>query len=500
MMAPQAQVGIPLSTLLDGIIAVPMNQDRAITDIALDSRDVGPGSCFFALRGSRENGSAYAAEAVARGATACVVEDYAAAVSLGVPVFELSSLRGSLGIIAKRFFGDPSAALSVFAVTGTNGKSTVAHITAQALNKLGLACGYIGTLGAGKLDELTPLGITTPDVISLNRWLARAADERLQHVALEVSSHALDQNRLAALKLGAAGFTNIGHDHLDYHGDIESYARSKRSLFEHRNLSTAIINIDDTLGADIATTIESTVDVWSCSSGNGTSGNRARVTAVELESSASGVNFKLIAGDTEGRIKSRIPGRFNVDNLLLAAAFLLSLGRSMDQVCSALSRVHAVPGRMEYGGTSTAGTRIFIDYAHSPDSLLAALSALREFGPRKLIVVFGCGGERDASKRPMMGEIAEQHADRVILTSDNPRGEDNAIITQHIAAGMHAPQTATIKHDRGQAIESAIRDAGTDDIVLIAGKGHELVQEKGHTRTPFSDRAEVTRILSENGQ
>ena len=499
MMAPLVQAGIPLSTLLHGMITVAANQDREVTDIALDSRDVGPGSCFFALRGSQENGLTYAADAIARGATACVVEDIAAAGTLGVPTFEVASLRASLGEIAKRFFGDPSAALNVFTVTGTNGKSTVAHIVAQTLNELGQPCGYIGTLGAGTLDRMTSIGITTPDVFSLNRWLTRLADERVTHVALEASSHALDQNRLAGLRLAAAAFTNLGHDHLDYHGHIEAYARSKQSLFEHEGLTTAVVNIDDSLGASIAATLGSTIEVWSCSSGHGhgASGDSARVIATEIESPASGVRFTLSAGDASGRVESSIPGRFNVDNLLLVGAFLLSLGHSIDRICSALSRVRAVPGRMEHCGTSTAGTRVFIDYAHSPDSLLAALSALREFDPRNLIVVFGCGGERDRSKRPKMGEIAATHADRVILTSDNPRGEDNTIITQDIAAGMEALHTVMIEHDRSRAIEAAIEKGGAGDIVLIAGKGHETIQETRGVRTPFSDHAEVNRTLSE---
>ncbi len=499
-MAPQAQAAIPLSTLLDGMITVPPNQDREVRDIALDSRDAGPGSCFFALRGSQVNGLSYAADAIARGATACVVEDNAGQASFGVPVFELTSLRASLGEIAKRFFGDPSAALNVFAVTGTNGKSTVAHLAAQALNELGTACGYIGTLGAGTLDGLKSVGLTTPDVITLNRWLSCLVDDQVAHVALEASSHALDQNRLAGLRVIAAAFTNLGHDHLDYHGCIERYAQSKRSLFEHDGLATAVVNVDDPLGASVATSLESSVDTWSCSSGHGhgARSERARATADEIDSLADGVHFTLIADGARGRVETSIPGRFNVDNLLLVGAFLLSLGHPLDRICSALSRVRAVPGRMEYCGVSTARTRVFIDYAHSPDSLLAALRALREFGPRKLIVVFGCGGERDRSKRPRMGEIAEAHADRVILTSDNPRGEDNADITRDITEGMLAPNAVLIEHDRALAIESAIEKGGADDIVLIAGKGHESIQEHRGVRTPFSDHVEVVRTLNES--
>ncbi|MGE4617524.1 MAG: Mur ligase family protein, partial [Gammaproteobacteria bacterium] len=256
MMAPQSQMGVALSVLLDGILPVQAQEDRTISDIALNSRDVGPGTCFFALKGARANGMAFAAEAVARGAAAIVAEENEPALHFAIPVFELANLRGHLGEIARRFFDDPSAAVRVFAITGTNGKSTVAHIAAQAVNEMGETGGYIGTLGAGRLDQLTTIGMTTPDIITLNRWLARLRGENVGFVALEASSHALDQDRLSGLTLGAAAFTNLGHDHLDYHGDIEAYAEIKQRLFSHKGLATAIVNVDDPVGARIASSID----------------------------------------------------------------------------------------------------------------------------------------------------------------------------------------------------------------------------------------------------
>ena len=498
MMAPQSQMGVALSVLLDGILPVQAQEDRTISDIALNSRDVGPGTCFFALKGARANGMAFAAEAVARGAAAIVAEENEPALHFAIPVFEMANLRGYLGEIARRFFDDPSAAVHVFAITGTNGKSTVAHIAAQAVNEMGETGGYIGTLGAGRLDQLTTIGMTTPDIITLNRWLARLRGENVGFVALEASSHALDQDRLSGLTLGAAAFTNLGHDHLDYHGDIEAYAEIKQRLFSHKGLATAIVNVDDPVGARIASSIDPQVDLWTCSTNRSEGKGQARITGTEVEALHDGVRFTLRHANHTASIESTLPGRFNVDNLLIAAAYLLSLGHAHERICAALSRVRRVPGRMELCGTTPAGARVFVDYAHSPDSLLAALTALREAGAQRLILVFGCGGERDHSKRPAMGEIAECHADQVIVTADNPRGEQNADIAREIISGMQSPAAVSIIHDRAEAIRTAIEAASANDIVLLAGKGHEVIQEHDGVRTPFSDRLEVEQVLSEN--
>ena len=498
MMAPQSQMGVALSELLDGILPVQAREDRTISDIALDSRDVGPGTCFFALKGARANGMAFAAEAVARGATAIVVEENEPVLHFAIPVFELADVRGHLGEIARRFFDDPSAAVHVLAITGTNGKSTVAHIAAQAVDELGETCGYIGTLGAGRVDQLTSIGMTTPDIITLNRWLARLRAENVGFVALEASSHALDQDRLSGLTLGAAAFTNLGHDHLDYHGDIEAYAEVKRHLFTHKGLATAIVNVDDPVGVGIASSIGPHIELWTCSTNRSEAESRARVTGTEVESMRDGVRFTLRHAKRAARIESTLLGRFNVDNLLIAAAYLLSLGHALERICTALSRVRRVPGRMELCGTTPTGARVFVDYAHSPDSLLAALTALRDTGAQRLVLVFGCGGERDHSKRPVMGEIAECYADQVIVTADNPRGEHNADIARDIVSGMHSPAAVRIIHDRAEAIRTAIGAASADDIVLVAGKGHEVIQEHDGVRTPFSDRSEVEQALSED--
>lgn len=484
-----------LSALLDGITQIPNGKDLLISDITLNSREATPGSCFLAFRGSRENGVSYAVDAIKRGAVAVLAEDVADLKTYGVPVFERLPIRKNLGLIAKRFFRDPSAGLRLFAITGTNGKSTVAHIVAQALNKLGESCGYIGTLGAGKLDSLVPIGVTTPDTISLNRWLSNLASARVENVALEASSHALAQNRLMGVALNTAVFTNLGHDHLDYHGSIKAYADSKRLLFGYPSVTTAIINTDDHLGASIARTLGTDIDLWSCGMDRQRVELQARVRVANIESSMDRLAFTLITEGEQGRVESHIRGRFNTENLLLAGALLLSLGFAMEQVCTSLSDVRSIPGRMQYCGVSSGGVRVFLDYAHSPDSMMAVLSSLREFQPRSLIVVFGCGGDRDRDKRPIMGDIAETHADRVILTSDNPRGEDNATITREIAIGMDPSRPTVVEHDRANAIELAINEANTGDIVLVAGKGHETFQERGNTRISFSDHAVIASIL-----
>lgn len=496
-MAPRTEIGMPLSALLDGITDIPTEKDLLIDDIALDSRDVGPGSCFLALRGSRENGLSYAIEAITRGAVVVLAEDAVGTQTFRVPVFERIPIRENLGLIAKRFFGDPSVGLKVFAITGTNGKSTVAHIVAQALDGLGRSCGYIGTLGAGRLDSLVPLGVTTPDPISLNRWLSNLVGDRVENVALEASSHALVQNRLTGVAVNTAVFTNLGHDHLDYHGNTKAYADSKRLLFGYSGLAAAVINIDDSLGASIARTLGADIELWSCATAKRSRPMevQARVTAANVESSMDGLSFTLTTAEEEGRVQSRILGRFNAENLLLSGALLLSLGFTVEQVCTSLSKVSSIPGRMQYCGTTRRGVRVFLDYAHSPDSMIAVLTSLREFLPRSLTMVFGCGGDRDRDKRPIMGGIAETHADRVILTSDNPRGENNANITREIISGIADSSAVVIEHDRASAIELAIGGADTGDIVLVAGKGHETFQEHGNTRTPFSDYAVIASLL-----
>lgn len=501
MMAPQLPGGIALSTLLEDIVAVPARHERAVLDITLDSRDVGPGSCFLALAGSTDDGTKYVGEAIVRGAAAVVAERPMVSPRADIPLLHTPVLRAQLGAIANRFFATPSAAMKLFAVTGTNGKTSVAHLLAQAVRLRGTHCGYIGTLGAGEPGGLTLLANTTPDVIALNRWLARFTTAGLNVTTLEVSSHALAQKRLAGLELYAAAFTNLGHDHLDYHADLKAYGDCKQSLFEHDGLRAAVVNIDDALGADIAASMRPGIEVWTCSSGHGRGApaHHARLTVDAITTAPDGMRFTLRADGNSAEVQSALPGRFNVDNLLAVAGLMLSGGYAFDAVCSSLAGLQPVPGRMQDCGRTASGARIYVDYAHSPDSLAAVLGALRELRPRRLLVVFGCGGERDRSKRPLMGEIAERCADQVIVTTDNPRGEEPETIAAEILVGMQAPTSASVIHDRRLAIRTAVENAAAGDIVVVAGKGHETTQERCGRRIAFSDQDEIRCALGAPG-
>ncbi len=497
MTALATELSQPLSALLAGISEVAADADCVVTDITLDSREVRAGACFFALTGTRHDGADYAADAARRGAAAVVCERRRADLALAVPLAEVRSLRAELGRIANRFFATPSGDVRVFAVTGTNGKTTVAHLIAQAVAVLDGDCGYIGTLGAGVPNALVATANTTPDVITTNRYLAQFRRQGIRATALEVSSHALEQDRIAGLHLSVAAFTNLGHDHLDYHGTRSVYAACKRRLFEHRPLQAAAINIDDDLGSEIAASLAADVDVWTCSTQSGTAARQARVRAETISCNAEGVRFELRAERRSHTVSSALLGRFNVDNLLLIAASLLAAGYDFEAVAATLGQLRAVPGRMELCGRSASGARVIVDYAHTPDALAAVLGTLRELAPRRLSVVFGCGGDRDASKRPLMGAVATRLADHVVVTSDNPRNEDEQAIATDILAGMSARDGVEVCLDRAAAIRTAIGSAQDGDIVLVAGKGHETTQERRGERRAFSDRALVGQLLAE---
>ena len=493
MMAATVLHGVPLSALLRDIVSVPTELDRYVDDLTLDSREVQAGSCFVALAGHHDDGSRYAAQAIAQGALAVLAERPLRNLRADVPVICRPDLRHHLGTLAKRFFATPAAALKLCAVTGTNGKTTVAHLLAQAVEQMGEAAGYIGTLGAGALAELAPLANTTPDIITINRWLARSRARACTVVALEASSHALDQQRLDGLALTAAAFTNLGHDHLDYHRDLASYGAAKRRLFAQPELGAAVINIDDAYGAELVRQLPPGLTRWTCSSHAG----QARLRAEDIVATASGMQFTLNIDGWRAPIASRLVGRFNVDNLLVVCGLLLAAGYTREALIHALAALRGVPGRAEECAQSARGARIFVDYAHTPDSLAAILATLRELRPRRIVLVFGCGGDRDHSKRALMGAIAERDAEQLIITSDNPRNEVPAAIAAEICSGLHTPSAATVVLDRALAIRTALAVAEAGDFVLIAGKGHERSQEIAGQITPFSDHAEIARALSE---
>ena len=465
--------------------------DIVVHGMSLDSRSVGAGDAFVALRGTREHGIAFAPAAAARGAVVVLAEaprpDAHPAVPMNLPTLWIGDLRTRLGAIAARFHGDPSQALCISGVTGTNGKTSTVQLLAQALDHLGRRTATIGTLGAGLRDAFNAGERTTPDAISVQRLLAGFRDAGASDVAMEVSSHALDQGRVNAVRFTLAVFTNLTRDHLDYHGTMQAYASAKRRLFDAPGLAAAIVNRDDAFGRELVSTLPAGLPTL----GYAIDDMQAEVRALDIETHARGLRFRLRTPRGEGLVESALLGRFNVSNLLAVAACLEALDVAFARIVDALGVLRPVPGRMNRVGGEAGAPLVVIDYAHTPDALEQALASLRAHCDGQLICVFGCGGERDAGTRPQMGAIAERLADRVIVTDDNPRGEDGDTIVADILAGLARPHAVRIERDRARAIAAAIGSAGADDIVLVAGKGHEQGQIVGRGADarvlPFDD-------------
>lgn len=492
----------PLKALLGGAFDVPDSID--VADITLDSRAVRPGSVFLACRGRTQHGLAHAREAVAAGARAILWEPAPGvsppALGRQVLLIAVPELQAQAGYIADRFFAAPSARLAVAGITGTNGKSTCAWLLADALGRCGRPAAYFGTLGHGRLGALQGTAHTTPDAVTLQRWLAEEVAAGTQAVAMEVSSHALDQQRCNGVRFQAAAFTNLTRDHLDYHGDMDCYAAAKARLFEWPRLQLRVFNIDDLQGRELAQRMRDDQGLWVTSRQPGAVlPPRARfVLARELRVGASGLELQITSSAGAAQLRSPLLGEFNADNLLTVLALLLGLGVGLDEACAALAQCRAPAGRMETLGGGELPLAV-VDYAHTPDALRKVLSALRVHTAGRLWCVFGCGGERDAGKRALMGAIAAELADQVVITDDNPRGEDPAAIARDILDGMPRPDGAEVIHDRAAAIAGVLARARPGDTVLIAGKGHESTQQIGDSRRPFSDVQVARTALHERG-
>ncbi|HET6804539.1 MAG TPA: UDP-N-acetylmuramoyl-L-alanyl-D-glutamate--2,6-diaminopimelate ligase [Frateuria sp.] len=482
-----------LAPLLDGFADAGALGDLRICGLSLDSRRVRPGEAFVALHGTRTHGITFAAEGVARGAALVLAEAPAmAGFTPGVPVLWIDQLHARLGEIAARYYGRPSDGLRVVGVTGTNGKTSTVQLLTQALSRLGRTAASIGTLGAGLHGALDEGERTTPDAINVQRLLARFRDQGATHVAMEVSSHALEQGRVGGVAFEVAAFTNLTRDHLDYHGTMEAYGAAKARLFAWPGLKAAAINIDDAFGRGLAgrlpagvRTLRTGVDAAA----------EADVGAEAVVTSAGGLAFELRTPWGSRAVRSALLGRFNVANLLAVAACLGALGEPFARIVEAVESLAPVNGRMNRLGGDGRRPLVVVDYAHTPDALEQALTALRAHCAGRLLCVFGCGGERDAGKRPQMGAIAERLADVAIVTDDNPRGEDGNAIVAQIRAGMRRP--AMVERDRAAAIGLAIGRAGPDDVVLIAGKGHETYQEGAAGKRPFDDLAVARAALAQ---
>jgi len=493
-----------LAELTAGLLAVP--EGIMVSDVTADSRAVTPGALFLACRGRTHHGMKFAAEAVSRGARAVLYEpradsDPAPQLGPGIFVAEVARLNEHAGVIADRFFGAPSAQLTVAGLTGTNGKTTCAWLLAQALEACGRPAAYMGTLGFGRPPALTPTVHTTPDAVSVQRQLAALRALRAECVSMEVSSHALDQARVSGVRFNTAAFTNLTRDHLDYHGTMAAYGAAKARLFDFPGLAHRIINVDDPFGAELAARpAAGSLTVTTRAGGRSASAPGAQfVRAARVSPDPGGLTIAVESSWGSAELAVRLIGEFNVDNALTVLAVLLEWGVPLAEAVRALSRCRPASGRMEmFGGRGLAPLAI-VDYAHSPDALAKALRAARLHCLGKLRVVFGCGGDRDAGKRPLMGRIATELADDLIVTDDNPRTEDPAHIVAEILAGVAPRVPLVVEHDRALAIRLALGRSAPDDVVLIAGKGHEDYQIIGHVRRPFRDQAVVMDALREAG-
>jgi len=482
-----------LAELLPDVAAVP--PELAVTGLVLDSRDLRAGDAFVAIAGFGAHGLGFVDQARAAGAGAILFEPPAPE-ELPAPedAIAVPGLRARMGAMADQFHDRPSHAMTMVGVTGTSGKTSTVQLIAQSLELLGTRVGTIGTLGAGLYGDARPTGFTTPLVLQMHALLAELRDAGADAVAMEVSSHALDQGRVDNVHYDVAVFTNLTRDHLDYHGDMATYGAAKAKLFARPGLRAAAINLDDDFGISLLAQLpESVRGVGLSARGQA----QALVRAENVALDASGIAFDLVLGDARFAVRSPLLGRFNVDNLLAVAGVLHALGETPEAIAAALPRLQAIPGRMNRLGGDGVLPLVVIDYSHKPDPLQQALESLRGHLRGRLICVFGCGGERDRGKRPLMAAIAEAHAERVYVTDDNPRGEDGDAIVAEIVAGFVRPQAAVVERDRAAAIARAIGEAGPNDIVLIAGKGHETYQEIAGKKYPFDDSTVALQVLED---
>lgn len=505
MAAPNlTRSGVKLSSLLENLAPVAALDDVEIHGLSSDSRQVQVGDLFLACGGDHSHGLDYLPQVLQAGAAAVVYEPStdthaALATAANIPLLPLPALRTQLGHIAASFYQHPSRALAVIGITGTNGKTSCSQFIAQALDRPAARCGVIGTLGYGLVNELVAGDRTTPDAVAVQRLLSDMLARGARQVTMEVSSHALAQGRVNSVEFQVAVWTNLSRDHLDYHGDMAAYATAKQRLFHTPGLRHAVINLDDEYGRQLLTTIPDSVQrIGYTLDDDAARHGVQRVAGRDLQLTEAGIAMQIRSPWGEGELRAPLLGRFNASNLLAALAALLALDMPFATALERLAQVTTVPGRMErFGGGGQP--LVVVDYAHTPDALEQALRALRDHCHGKLWCIFGCGGERDAGKRPLMGAAAEQYADRVVVADDNPRGEDPIQIVADILAGMRNPDAAYLRRDRVQAIRFAVEQSRPGDVILVAGKGHEDYQLTGARRIPYSDRHSVALLLRREG-
>lgn len=496
-----------LNTLHDVGSAVAWLRSRGVKQLRTDSRRVQPGDAFIAWPGYANDGRQFVASAFAAGAAACLVEAKGAEAFHfdGAQVGALAGLKAAAGSLASAWYEQPSKRLDVVAVTGTNGKTSTAWWVAQSLSLLGRRCGVVGTLGVGEPPSaaaapnasIKSTGLTTPDPVALQAGFKAFVDQGFKACAIEASSIGIVEHRMAGTQVAVALFTNFTRDHIDYHGSMEAYWAAKAELFMWPGLRAAVLNVDDERGASLAPALHGLMDVWTYSTDDSKAG-AARLRASDIAYRDGGLVFTVHEGDALTPVRTGLIGDYNVSNVLAVLGGLRALGFALADAARVCAQFTPVPGRMQQVGGGEQPV-VVIDYAHTPDALEKALQAVRPFAQERqgtLWCVFGCGGNRDATKRPLMGAIAEREADRVIVTSDNPRLEPPAEILTQITAGMARPDRALVIEDRRAAIVHAVMQAQPQDVILVAGKGHEAEQDIGGVKHPFSDVEESRTALA----
>lgn len=474
-----------LAQLLQPWITLPASLTAIeITDMTLDSRAVTSGMLFVALK----RGVDFIPQAIEQGAAAILVDAQAECAEASIPIIRIKNLAENYGLIASHCYGEPSKQLQVIGVTGTNGKTSTTYFIAHLLKKTSGRCGIIGTLGTGEPDNLTTTGMTTPDAITVHKTLQQFVKAGMKYAAMEVSSHALDQNRVQGVQFATAVFTNLTHDHLDYHKTMAEYGAAKRKLFTEFTVPHCIINADDAFGrillAELANANSYSVENTSSS-----------IYASAAKYTEQGMTAEIHSVWGDAKLQVPLLGAFNLSNVLASIATVAALDVAFNKVITAAKTLSPVPGRMQMLHAANNPT-VIVDYAHTPDALQKALLAARQHCTGKLWCIFGCGGDRDRTKRPEMAAIAEHYADTIVVTSDNPRHEQPQAIIDDITAGI-TRKTAHVEPDRAAAIEYAITHADIQDVILLAGKGHETYQQIGDDKLPFSDVEQVQQWLDD---
>ncbi len=506
MMTSRIQpAGKSLGELLAGMVVSQSVPSMMVKNITGNSREAKQEALFIALKGTQTHGIDFAIDAVKSGASVVLYDSFDAYCQQRIPLLQKQVKAHWLGIehlsrlsgdIVSRFYDEPGRNLTIIGVTGTDGKTSVSHLLSQALTRLGYSVGSIGTLGYGVDNEFKNTVHTTPDSVALQSYLHEFLQRDCQYVVMEVSSHALHQYRVNGCQFDMAVLTNLGRDHLDYHKDVEQYAAAKARLFHDFDLSARVLNADDAFGQSLfASTKDSRVVRYSAKTG---SEKEAEVRLLSREITDHGQDIVASTPLGEIRAHTQLMGDFNIDNTLACMSSLISLDYNRDEINHALADLKPIPGRMEkFSGDQKLPT-VVIDFAHTEQALRACLVTSRAHTRGKLWCVFGCGGDRDPGKRADMGRVAEQLADHVVVTDDNPRTEPAEQIVNQILIGMNNPDKASVVHSRLAAIEFALSQANGDDLVVIAGKGHEQEQIIGTERHPFSDRHVVKRIMRAN--